>query len=54
MLIAYPAKRVGGQGLIVRGEGSIMNLNACSVQTIERVFILASLQEIYTQEVKNI
>ena len=39
MLIVYPAKRVGGWGVIVRGEGLIMNWNACSVQTIEKVFI---------------
>ena len=53
MLIAYPAKRVGGQGLIVKGKGLIMNLNACSVQRIEKVFILVNRQEIYILEVKN-
>ena len=53
MLIAYPAKGVGGWEVIVRGEGLIMNLNAFSVQTTEKVFILVNRQEIYILEVKN-
>ena len=39
--------------MIVRGEGLIMNLNAYSVQKIERVFTLVNRQEIYILEVKN-
>ena len=53
-MIAYLAKMVGGQGVIVKGVGWTMSWNASSALMTTRVSILGNLPATSSPEAKNI